>query len=40
MYTSEDDMLWMKISKSVLSLKNDLYAALLFALPEASSRSL
>lgn len=38
MYTSEDDILWIKISKSVLSLKNDLYVAVLYALPEASSR--
>lgn len=37
-YTSEDDILWIKISKSVLSLKHDLYVALLYALPEASSR--
>ena len=37
-YTSEDDILWIKISKSVLSLQDDLFICLCYVTPDDSSR--
>ncbi|MCG8034648.1 MAG: endonuclease/exonuclease/phosphatase family protein, partial [Candidatus Thiodiazotropha taylori] len=37
-YTSHDDILWVKISKSVLCLDNDLYICLCYVIPDESSR--
>ena len=37
-FTSQDDILWMKISKSVLSSNKDLYICLCYVVPDDSSR--
>ena len=37
-FTSHDDILWVKISSSVLSLNNDLYICLCYVVPDESSR--
>ena len=37
-YTSEDDILWVRIGKSVLSLNEDLYICLCYVKPGESSR--
>lgn len=37
-YTSHDDILWIKISRSVLSLSSDLYICLCYVVPDESSR--
>ena len=36
--TSEDDILWIKIDKSTLSLSKDLYICLCYVTPDVSSR--
>ena len=37
-FTSHDDILWVKISSSVLSLNTDLYICLCYVVPDESSR--
>ena len=37
-YTSQDDILWVKISNTVLSLDNDLHICLCYVIPDDSSR--
>ena len=37
-FTSEDDFLWVKIDKSVLSSERDLYVCLCYVIPDGSSR--
>ena len=37
-YTSMDDIIWVKIDKSLLSLSSDLYIALCYVTPDDSSR--
>ena len=37
-YTSNDDILWIKIDKSKLALENDLYICLCYVTPDESSR--
>ena len=37
-FTSHDDILWVKISSSVLSLNNDLHICLCYVVPDESSR--
>ncbi|MCG8048238.1 MAG: reverse transcriptase family protein [Candidatus Thiodiazotropha endolucinida] len=37
-YSSDDDILWVKISNSVLSLQDDLYICLCYVTPDDSSR--
>ena len=37
-YTSKDDILWIKIDKSKLALENDLYICLCYVTPDESSR--
>ena len=36
-FTSHDDILWVKISSSVLSLNNDLYICLCYVVPDETS---
>ena len=38
MFTSHDDILWVKISSSTLSMENDLYICLCYVVPDSSSR--
>ena len=37
-FTSQDDILWVKISSSTLSTENDLYICLCYVVPDSSSR--
>ena len=37
-FKSQDDILWIKITKSVLNLTNDLYICLCYVIPDESSR--
>ena len=37
-FTSHDDILWVNISSSVLSLNNDLYICLCYVIPDESNR--
>jgi hypothetical protein len=36
--TSQDDIIWVKIRNSKLSLENDFYIALFYVIPDDSSR--
>ena len=37
-YTNEDDIIWIKIEKSLCSLDNDLFVGLCYVIPDDSSR--
>ena len=37
-FKSQDDILWIKITKSVLNTTNDLYICLCYVIPDESSR--
>ena len=37
-YTSEDDIIWVELSRCILSLSEDLYICLCYVTPDESSR--